>query len=52
MLNYTTQSFYPDLVSENEVEMVTGLYREIMTRTAKLVAKWQTVRMKIMIHEQ
>lgn len=44
LLSYTKNRFYPDIAGDIEDEdTVVAMYREIMERTALLVAHWQTV---------
>lgn len=44
LLSYTKNRFYPDIAGDIEdEETVVAMYREIMERTALLVAHWQTV---------
>ena len=46
MLRYVKDSFYPDLPGQGDQEEgIVAMYREIMDRTARLVAHWQTVRL-------
>ncbi|KAL5259470.1 hypothetical protein ACHWQZ_G009792 [Mnemiopsis leidyi] len=44
LLRYTKTRFYPDVAGDVEEEdTVVAMYREIMERTARLAAHWQTV---------
>jgi|AACY02.7.fsa_nt_gi Uncharacterized conserved protein len=44
LLSYVKSRFYPDITGDIEEEdTVVNMYREIMEKTAKLAAHWQTV---------
>lgn len=47
MLDYTISTFYPEIWKRhedgNKEDMYTAMYREVVARTARLVAEWQCV---------
>lgn len=43
LLDYTVNTFYPEVITESKEETYLGFFKEVVRRTARLVALWQCV---------